>query len=112
MRVNIGCPCLFTYYAPPVFAGKARGAVPPRTSCHRRRPQMAPFTDSERYHRQDILGTEDQCARGGRGRDQSRMPLVNQALKVASTPSEQINNTQHTLFTISRAIIRVVYFES
>lgn len=25
MRVNIGCPCLFTYYAPPVFAGKARG---------------------------------------------------------------------------------------
>lgn len=25
MRVNIGCACLFTYYAPPVFASKARG---------------------------------------------------------------------------------------
>lgn len=80
MRVNIGCACLFTYYAPPVFASKARGQflLGPRVIATDRR---CPFTDPERYHRQDILETADQCAQGGRGRDQSRMPLVNQALR-------------------------------
>lgn len=71
MRVNIGCPCLFTYYAPPVFAGKARGAVPPRTSCHRHRPQMPPSpiqndTIAKIYWKQPI------SARKGEGAEISR----------------------------------------